>query len=102
MDKQQSYNLMNGESLAGRALRVRLLYMIGVGVLGYLTFMALIVFSAVQLIYAGVTKSRNEELAQFNRELLGYLTEILAFIGFLSDKPPFPFAPFPGAGKDRS
>lgn len=98
MDKEY---IVNSESLAGKPLRVRVLYMLGVGVLGYLTFMALLVLSAVQVVCIAVTRTRNEELAHFNRELLGYLAEVLAFIGFLDDRPPFPFAPFPGSNADR-
>lgn len=86
----------NENSLAGKPLRVRLLYALGVGVLGYFTFNALVLLAIVQFIYIAVNKSKNDEIAHFCRNLLSYLGEVLAFMLFLEDTPPFPFAPFPG------
>jgi|GWRWMinimDraft_10_1066017.scaffolds.fasta_scaffold00636_2 hypothetical protein len=84
------------DSVAGKPLRVRLLYALGVGALGYFTFNALILLGVTQFIYIAVNKSKNEEIARFSRNLLSYLGEVLAFMLFLDDTPPFPFAPFPG------
>ena len=88
------------DNIAGQPLRVRLLYALGVCVLGYFTFNALVLLGVVQFIYTAVNKSKNEEIALFSRNLLRYLGEVLAFILFLSDTPPFPFAPFPGNEPD--
>jgi len=94
--ERAAYPGKNEDSIAGKPLRVRLLYALGVGVLGYFTFNALILLGVVQFIYIAVNKSKNEEIARFSRNLLSYLGEVLAFMLFLDDTPPFPFAPFPG------
>ncbi len=91
----------NEDSLAGKPLHVRLLYALGVGVLGYFTFNALVLLTIVQFIYLAVNKSKNDEIAHFSRNLLSYLGEVLGFMLFLKDTPPFPFAPFPGNETDR-
>ena len=91
-----AYSGAGGDSLAGKPLRVRLLYALGVGVLGYFTFNALVPLAIVQFVYYAVHKSKNEEIAHFCENLLSYLGEVLAFMVFLKDTPPFPFAPFPG------
>ena len=93
--ERTAYPGKNEDSIAGKPLRVRLLYALGVGVLGYFTFNALILLGIVQFIYIAVNKSKNEEIARFSRNLLSYLGEVLAFMLFLDDTPPFPFAPFP-------
>jgi len=94
--KRAAYPGKDEDSIAGKPLRVRLLYALGVGVLGYFTFNALILLGIVQFIYIAVNKSKNEEISHFSRNLLSYLGEVLAFMLFLDDTPPFPFAPFPG------
>ncbi len=89
-------------SLTGRPLWVRLLYALGAGVMGYLTFGGLLLLGVVQFIYIAVTKSKNQEMVDFSMDLLRYLGEVLAFIGFQTDKPPFPFAPFPSSAHKDS
>ncbi len=100
--ERAAYPGKNEDSIAGKPLRVRLLYALGVVVLGYFTFNALILLGIVQFIYIAVNKSKNEEIAHFSRNLLSYLTEVLAFMLFLNDTPPFPFAPFPGNETDSA
>lgn len=87
-------------SLSDKPLKVRLLYALGVAVLGYFTFNALVLLAVIQFFYIAVNKSRNEEISHFSKDLLSYLGEVLAFILFLSDEPPFPFAPFPGTTRN--
>jgi Domain of unknown function (DUF4389) len=89
-----------GNMIAGKPLRVRLLYALGIALIGYFTFMALILLGAAQFIHLAVTRSINEEIAVFSRNLVTYLSEILGFILFHSDTPPFPFAPFPANKPD--
>ncbi|MSP42567.1 MAG: DUF4389 domain-containing protein [Alphaproteobacteria bacterium] len=86
----------SADNIAGKPLRVRLLYALGVAVLGYFTFNALILLGIVQFIYLAVTRSKNDEISTFSRNLLTYLREVMGFILFHTDVPPFPFAPFPG------
>lgn len=100
--KRAGYPGESDDNIAGKPLKVRLLYMLGVGVLGYFTFNALVLLSIVQFVYIAVNKSKNEEIAHFSRNLLNYLGEVLAFMLFLDDTPPFPFAPFPGNESDRT
>lgn len=92
---------VDDSNLANKPLQVRLLYMLGVAVLGYLTFNALILLAIIQFVYLGVNKSKNVEIARFSSNLLAYLGEVLAFVLFLDDKPPFPFAPFPANKLDN-
>lgn len=94
--ERAAYSGANGDSLDVKPLRVRLLYALGVGVLGYFTFNALVLLAIAQFVYTVVNKSKNDEIAHFSKNLLNYLGEVLAFILFLNDTPPFPFAPFPG------
>ncbi len=85
-----------GNSLAGKPLRVRLLYALAVAMLGYFTFNALLLLAVVQFAHLAVTRSKNEEIVSFCGNLLTYLGEVIGFIVFHTDTPPFPFAPFPG------
>ncbi len=94
--EKTAYPGENNDVIAGKPLRVRLLYALGVGVLGYFTFNALVLLGVVQFCYIAMNKTKNAEIADFSRNLLSYLGEVLAFILFLNDTPPFPFAPFPG------
>lgn len=99
MDKSSQY-MTEEINLTGKPLWTRLLYAAGACILGYLTFICLVVLGVAQFVFVAVTKSKNPELARFSADLLIYLREILAFIGFQNDRPPFPFAPFPGSKKD--
>ena len=94
--ERAAYSGANADSLDVKPLRVRLLYALGVGVLGYFTFNALVLLAIVQFVYCAVNKSKNDEISHFSKNLLNYLGEVLAFILFHNDTPPFPFAPFPG------
>ncbi len=102
VDRAGAYPPSDDDSLADKPLKVRLLYALGVAVLGYFTFNALVLLSVVQFICIAVNKTKNEEIAKFTRDLLVYLGEVLAFILFHRDTPPFPFAPFPNSDADSN
>lgn len=99
LDKSSQYKT-DEINLTGRPLWTRLLYAAGACILGYLTFVCLVVLGLAQFAMLAITKSKSTELAHFSADLLTYLREILAFVGFQSDRPPFPFTPFPRTHKD--
>lgn len=73
----------------------RCLYMLGYGILAYITFWVLIVMAIVQLIVVAIDKKPNADLRRFARNTVQYLWELLAFLVFATDDRPFPFGPFP-------
>jgi Flp pilus assembly protein TadB len=82
----------------------RLFYAVGFGIVAWFVFWLLIALSAVQFILLliqaltpAVTGHPSEELKRFNLRMLQYLLELLAYVTFVRDALPFPFAPFPAA-----
>jgi hypothetical protein len=74
---------------------IRLLWSIGYGFLAWLAFWLLIVLAVIQFVLVAVNGHANDEVKRFSRGLILYLSELLAYLVFLSDDQPFPVGPFP-------
>jgi len=74
---------------------VRLLYALGFAVVAWIVLWLLFVLGLAQFAILAINGRVNDELKSFTLGLVRYLGELLAFIGFVRDEPPFPFAPFP-------
>lgn len=74
---------------------VRLLYAIAFGVVAWFVFWITLILALAQFVVVAVNGRENEELRTFTRNLIQYLWELLAFIGFVQDEQPFPIGPFP-------
>lgn len=70
-------------------------YMLGFCFLAYFTFWVLLIMAVIQLIVVAIDKKTSSDLKNFSRNLVQYLFELMAFIGFASDERPFPFGTFP-------
>ncbi len=73
----------------------RCFYMLGFGILAYMTFWVLIIMAIVQLIVVAIDKETNADLKRFAQNTVQYLFELMAFLCFANDDRPFPFGPFP-------
>jgi hypothetical protein len=80
----------------------RLFYAIGFGIVAWCVFWLVIVLAVVQFVLvlvqsisASVTGHPSDELKRFCSRMIQYLLELLAYITFVRDTPPFPFSPFP-------
>jgi len=74
---------------------VRLLYAAGFAVVAWVVLWLLFVLGVAQFAILAIEGRTNDELKGFSLGLVRYLGELLAFIAFVRDEPPFPFAPFP-------
>lgn len=73
----------------------RLFYAFGFAVLAWIALWIAFVLAVVQFVVFAVNGRVNEEMKSFSLRLVQYLWELLAFITFVRDERPFPFAPFP-------
>jgi hypothetical protein len=80
---------------SGQNLWVRALFMIMFGVIAYVAVLVVFLLSLVQFIVYLVNHAPNHDLRQISRELVGYISVVLAYLVFVRDEKPFPFAPFP-------
>jgi len=76
-------------------LAVRVLYMIVFAVTFWILTWVLAVTVIAQLILTLLGGQSSPELLRFSRGLSRYVTQVIEFLTFLTDKPPFPFAPWP-------
>jgi Domain of unknown function (DUF4389) len=73
----------------------RLLFALLFAVVAWFVFWSAIVLGVAQFVIYAANGRVNEELKEFTLRLVRYLGELLAFIVFVRDERPFPFAPFP-------
>ncbi|HWA02984.1 MAG TPA: DUF4389 domain-containing protein [Rhizomicrobium sp.] len=73
----------------------RLLYAFGFAIVAWFVFWVLLFLGLAQFVILAVNGRVNAELKGFSLSLVQYLWEVLAFITFVRDEQPFPFAPFP-------
>jgi hypothetical protein len=76
---------------------VRLLYALGYGIIAWFVVHVIFTLAVIQFAVLAVTGRVNDELKSFTFNLIQYLWELLAFIGFVRDEQPFPLGPFPNA-----
>ena len=86
----------------------RLLYSIGFGIVAWCVFWVVMVLAFMQFVLvllqsvtANVTGHPSEELKRFCLMMIQYLLELLAYITFARETPPFPFSPFPSAPQTK-
>ncbi len=80
------------------ALGIRVLYMLVFGVTFWILTWVLVATVIAQLLLTLLGGQRNPELLKFSSGLSRYISEVVEFLTFITDRPPFPFAPWP----DRS
>lgn len=76
-------------------LGLRVLYMVVFAVAFWILTWVLIVTVVTQLILTVLAAQPNPDLLRFSRGLSRYISQVVEFLTFLTDKPPFPFAPWP-------
>lgn len=74
---------------------LRILFMLGFGVILYLVGMVLLILTVAQALFSIFTGSDNRNLRRLGAALADYVCQLLRFITYNSDERPFPFAPFP-------
>lgn len=55
----------------------------------------LVVVAVIQFVIALVNGEPNERLVVFGRNLAGYFRQIVHFLTFATEEPPFPFSEWP-------
>lgn len=86
MDKQAlKNNVTNGNQWT------RILYMLLFGVILYLVMMVLCVVVIVQVIFALISGSPNDDIRRFSSDLLRYLRQVVMFLTYNRDAKPYPF-----------
>ena len=76
-------------------LAVRVLYMLVFGVTFWILTWILAVTVIAQLILTLLGGQPSPDLLRFSRGFSSYIGQVVEFLTFLSEKPPFPFAPWP-------
>ncbi|MBV8977121.1 MAG: DUF4389 domain-containing protein [Alphaproteobacteria bacterium] len=74
---------------------VRLAYAFVFALVAWMALWLVFVLGVAQFAILAVSGRVNDELKGFTLGLVQYLWELLAFIVFIRDERPFPFAPFP-------
>jgi hypothetical protein len=82
-------------------LGVRVLYMLVFGVTFWIMTWVLAVTVVAQLILTLLAGQPNPELLRFSKGVSRYIAQVSEFLMFLTDKPPFPFTPWPDANTTR-
>ncbi|HEV2700686.1 MAG TPA: DUF4389 domain-containing protein [Steroidobacteraceae bacterium] len=76
---------------------LRALYMLVFAVTFWILIWVLTVTVVAQLILTLLAGQANPDLLRFSRGLSRYIAQVVEFLTFLTEKPPFPFAPWPDA-----
>lgn len=66
----------------------------------YIVAVLMVVLILAQVLFQLVTGSDNAQLRRVCSELTVYMSQILSYLSYNSDRRPFPFAPFPQAGAE--
>lgn len=75
----------------------RALFMLGFSALLYIVVAPVVfVLMITQFIFRLLNGEGNQNLQEFNRVVVEYVTDTLRFMMFETDDKPFPFAPLPG------
>jgi hypothetical protein len=76
-------------------LAIRVLYMLVFGFTFWIVTWILAVTVIAQLILTLLGGQPSPELLRFSKRFSRYIGQVIEFLTFLSEKPPFPFAPWP-------
>jgi hypothetical protein len=74
---------------------LRALYMVVFAVTFWILTWVLAVTVVAQLILTLLAGQPHPDLLRFSRGLSRYFTQVIEFLTFLTEKPPFPFASWP-------
>lgn len=74
---------------------IRLLYMLVFALAFWILTWILAVTVIAQLLLTLLGGTPHPELLKFGQGLSRYFSQVIEFLTFLADKPPFPFAPWP-------
>jgi len=78
-------------------LAARVLYMIVYAIVFWMLCWILAAASLAQLVLTLLAGRRNEDLARFGGGLARYARQLIEYLTFVTDQPPFPFSDWPGA-----
>ena len=76
-------------------LGIRVLYMLLFAVAFWILIWVLAVTVIAQLLLTLLGGQRSVELLKFSKGISSYISQVVEFLTFLTDRPPFPFAPWP-------
>ncbi len=76
-------------------LGLRVLYMLVFAVAFWILTWVLMVTVVAQLILTVLAAQPNPDLLRFGKGLSRYIAQVVEFLTFLTEKPPFPFASWP-------
>ena len=76
-------------------IAIRVLYMIAFAIAFWILTWVLAVTVIAQLILTILAGQPNTELLNFSKGISRYIAQVIEFVTFLTDKLPFPFAPWP-------
>ena len=76
-------------------IAIRLLYMVVFALTFWILTWILAVTVIAQLLLTLWGGAPNPELLKFSQGLSRYVSQVCEFLTFLTEKPPFPFAPWP-------
>jgi hypothetical protein len=83
------------DAAARLPIGVRVLYMVLFGLTFWILTWVLAVTVLAQLILTLLAGQVNPDLLQFSKGLSRYISQVVEFLTFLNEKPPFPFASWP-------
>jgi len=71
---------------------IRILYMVLFWIVLYFSMMVTGVLIFIQVLFALITGSANDNLRKFSADLIKYIHQILSFLTYNDERKPFPFA----------
>jgi hypothetical protein len=74
---------------------IRMLYMLLFAIAFWILIWVLAVTVIAQLLLTLLGGECNAELLKFSKGLSSYTAQVIEFLTFLTDRPPFPFAAWP-------
>lgn len=84
-----------GSDAGDESLFVRFLYVVGFGIGAWMVFCLIVTLTLVQFLVGILNKEINQDLREFTRKLIVYLSDLLAYATFQKDDKPFPLGKFP-------
>jgi len=80
------------DNLQNRNQWVRILYMALFSMALYFSMMIIALLIFVQVLFALITGSSNQNIRDFSAELTRYINHIFLFLSYNDERKPFPFA----------
>jgi hypothetical protein len=76
-------------------IAIRLLYMVVFALTFWILTWVLAVTVIAQLVLTLLGGAPHAELLKFSQVFSRYVSQVIEFLTFITEKPPFPFAPWP-------